>query len=277
MSGLNAVDVYPADISRHLENLKRQGLGLKSVKTQRTVYSLIYKNAINSDRYGREITTNPAAGAQLPRGLKSEKREAPEDEVIEKIRSGVTNAYWGLFAMFLISTGCRRGEALAVTWGDIDRSKKEIHICKSVKYRSTSTIGCEKTEAGNRFVPLLPDLDKLLIRPVGAKDADYVFASQGGSFLPESTYKRRWKHYCKDQGFFDLTAHTLRHGYATMLFEAGVDVYTAQHLLGHSDIKTTMAVYTHLRERKKKSSLEKLNNYVQSNYTPVDVNYDVSK
>ena len=104
--------------------------------------------------------------------------------------------------------------------------------------------------------------------------------------MPQSTYDRRWLHYCKDMGFVtdepevkvsaqgkkytvhhykpSITAHDLRHGYATMLFEAEVDVYTAKTLLGHADIETTMSIYTHLRSRKKMESIDKLKEYSKS-------------
>lgn len=60
-----------------------------------------------------------------------------------------------------------------------------------------------------------------------------------------------------------LTPHVLRHGYATTLFEADVDVHTARALLGHAHVETTIAIYTHLRQRKKQASIDKLIAYVQ--------------
>ena len=290
MKGMMALDISSADITRHLEKLKAQGLGSKTVKTQRTVYSQVFQSAINSDDYCKFIKINPARTANLPKGLTSAQREAPEDEIIKKIRSNATSAYWGLFAMFLISTGCRRGEALAITWADIDFETNMISINNAVKFSGGhTTLGDPKTKSGVRVVPLLPDLKKLLKKPKTAKNADYVFCAENGSYIGQSTYNRRWKHYCKDQGFIvcvkeekrkskqghkyiyrqyknTLTAHTLRHGYATMLFEAGVDVYTAQKLLGHADIRTTMAIYTHLRDKQQQSSLQKLTDYVRENY-----------
>ena len=64
-----------------------------------------------------------------------------------------------------------------------------------------------------------------------------------------------------------LTPHVLRHGYATLLYEAGVDMYTAQRLLGHADIQTTMTVYTHLRERQEQASVGRLISHVQDAMT----------
>ncbi len=75
---------------------------------------------------------------------------------------------------------------------------------------------------------------------------------------PTATKGKNNRTYIKHRYTPTLTAHELRHGYATILFEAGVDTYTAQKLLGHADIETTIAVYTHLREKKKNESIEKL-------------------
>ena len=60
-----------------------------------------------------------------------------------------------------------------------------------------------------------------------------------------------------------FTAHQLRHTYATMLYDAGVDLKTAQGKLGHVDVKTTMGIYTHIAETKKKESEKKLNKYLK--------------
>ena len=58
-----------------------------------------------------------------------------------------------------------------------------------------------------------------------------------------------------------FTPHQLRHTYATMLYDAGVDLKTAQQMLGHRDIKTTMGIYTHIAENRKKESTKRLNKY----------------
>jgi len=60
----------------------------------------------------------------------------------------------------------------------------------------------------------------------------------------------------------DFTAHCLRHTYATLLYKAGVDVLTAQYLLGHADVQTTLGIYTHLDAELKQRGLDKLNDYL---------------
>jgi site-specific recombinase XerD len=66
-----------------------------------------------------------------------------------------------------------------------------------------------------------------------------------------------------------FTWHCLRHTYATILYDAGVDVLTAKDLLGHEDVKTTLGIYTHLSEEKKQNDISKLNSYLSNNNTKV--------
>lgn len=284
--GRVAAEIEPHEISTHLEILKAQGMSASTIKKQRVVYKQIFQHAIMDAKYGKVIRYNPVANVKLPDGMpKPKEREAPEEEITKKIRQNAETAYFGLFPFFLMCTGFRRGEALAIQWKDIDFAKETITCAKSVTHRGgTARTAAPKTESGYRTVPLLPALADALERPDGAKDTDFVFyGSEPSKPMPQSTYDRRWLHYCKDMGFVEdapearvskqgkhyvvhnykptLTAHELRHGYATMLYEAGVDVYTAKDLLGHADIETTMAIYTHLREKKRNESVDKLKAY----------------
>ena len=283
-----AAGIEPHEISTHLQILKAQGLSSSTIKKQKIVYKQIFQYAITDKVYGKAIRYNPVLNVKIPDGLpKAKQREAPEDEIVKSIRANAETAYFGMFAFFLICTGFRRGEALAVRWKDIDIKKGTISCGETISHRTgTAKTAPPKTDNGYRAVPLLPALSEALERPQCAKDTDYVFYGEDPSKpMPQSTYNRRWLHYCKDMGFVtdepetrtskqgkvyvvhnykpSLTAHDLRHGYATMLFEADVDVYTAKDLLGHADIETTMAIYTHLRSRKKMESIDKLKQYAK--------------
>lgn len=284
-----AAEIEPNDISTHLQILKAQGLSASTIKKQKIVYKQIFQYAIMDKVYGKTIRNNPAINVKLPDNMpRAKQREAPEDEIVKKIRANAESAYFGMFAFFLICTGFRRGEALAVQWKDIDFKKGTINCGETISHRSgVAKTAPPKTKNGYREVPLLPSLADVLIRPEDAADTDYVFYGEDPAKpMPQSTYNRRWKHYCVDMGFVtdepevrtskqgkvyvvhdykpSLTAHDLRHGYATMLFEADVDVYTAKDLLGHADIETTMAIYTHLRSRKKLQSIDNLKEYAKN-------------
>ena len=76
--------------------------------------------------------------------------------------------------------------------------------------------------------------------------------------LTKGAFDKRWKSYCNKYNI-NITAHQLRHGFATMLFEAEIDAKDAQDLMGHSDINLTKSIYTHIRDKRKKDTANKLN------------------
>lgn len=282
-----ATEISATEIFAHLKELRDMDYSAKVIKTQRLIYRLSYQNAIIDPDMGNEIKYNPAAVVPLPKNMKRPvKREAPEDDIVQAVRKAANTAYFGVYPLFLMSTGFRRGEALAVRWRDIDFKNNTISSKTQISFSSYAQETEPKTEAGVRTVPLLPDIKSVLLKykPKDAKPEHFVFpATDPSKFMVESTYKRHWNHYCREMGFVtdepeqriskqgkkytvhhyknDLTAHVLRHGYATLLFEAEVDVYTASKLLGHADVETTIGIYTHLRAKKQAQSLEKLKTY----------------
>lgn len=186
---------------------------------------------------------NPAQAVRVPKGLPQTRREAPDKDQIARIKAGASLPF-GLFAALIYYTGCRRGEAQALTGADIDRKTRLITISKSVYYESATTpkIKEPKTKAGERKVPLLPALDALLPQKL---PRGYLFARADGGLPTDGEFRRLYREYCRASGV-TVTPHQIRHGYATALFEAGVDPKTAQILLGHAKLSTTMDIYTHV-------------------------------
>lgn len=101
-------------------------------------------------------------------------------------------------------------------------------------------------------------LDKLAaVLPLGIGDA-LVFPGKDGDYIHYTAYHRMWKRWQKTAGV-TVTAHQLRHGYATMLFEAGISERDAMDLLGHADINLTKNIYTHIRKTREEETAAKLN------------------
>lgn len=63
-----------------------------------------------------------------------------------------------------------------------------------------------------------------------------------------------------------INSHMLRHTYATMLYNAGVDIMTTSELIGHADIETTLKIYTELRKNTKKHSIGKFDDYIKKTF-----------
>ena len=198
---------------------------------------------------------NPAEALRLPKGLKVTYRMPPDEDQVKLIKAHAKDTPFGLFAALVYYTGCRRGEALALTGADIDRKAKRISITKSVYYVGNyAQIKQPKTEKGTREVPLLDALDKLLPKrlPKG-----YLFAEPNGEPLTDDHFFDAYKKYQQATGV-TVTPHQIRHGYATALYECGVDFKTMQALLGHAQLSTTMDIYTHVRQNSIKAAEEKM-------------------
>ncbi len=188
----------------------------------------------------------------------------------------------------MILTGLRRGELSALTWGDVHFEEGYISVTKSYDYKGKQ-IKSTKTESGIRNVPIAKPLYPILekhknnyvpiaryddrgcliktgkkIKPKKAKETDWVIIGETCGQMSETAWKRLLEGIIAEVGFnFDW--HSLRHTYASILYEAGVDTLTAKDLLGHSDVKTTMSIYTHLSERGKKISISKLDDFLNNN------------
>lgn len=236
------------DIDAFLQNMGKQQFAKKTVSNQRLVVNLICRSAVMDG----VIRYNPCAEAKVPKGLKSTPRSMPTDAELKIVKDGWKKP-GGMLPYFILYTGCRKGEALALTSKDIDRKKMIITINKSVTFIGQQPeIKSPKTDAGTREIILLDNLARVLPKRVGL-----MFPGKNG-LMRQAEYERAWKHW-QDSVGVTLTAHQLRHGYATMLYEAGIPERDAMELLGHTDITLTHKVYTHIRKSRKEETAALLN------------------
>lgn len=95
-------------------------------------------------------------------------------------------------------------------------------------------------------------------------DNDLVVAKPDGAPFRRDSVSTAFGQLIRHLELPHLRFHDLRHTYATMLYDAGVDVLTAQRLLGHADVQTTMRIYTHLSKQKEQQSIAALNAHIGS-------------
>lgn len=261
--------VTALDIINHLTAAKTKGYSRTVANSIRSLYRMIFDYAVANDlaRY------NPVASVKLPKGLKQGKRTAPTDEQIKIICNRI-DAPFGLFPFFLLCTGMRKSEALALTWVDVDLKTKEISVTKSLDYTvgAKPAVKAPKTAAGNRIVPIIDILYPYLLEAQSHSTSEYIFPAspsnrggKGGGPMTLRGYEGMWERYCASAGLVDgdgkpaIGAHNIRHGTATLMFELDVDVYTTQRILGHSRVEVTQGIYTELRAKQKQKSVGKFN------------------
>lgn len=243
-----------------------------------TLQQMIHQALIEEYIY-KDITV----GLSLPQKQQPKKRSLTDTEK-KLIQAADFNPKECAFVDLLYYTGVRRGEALALTKDDIDFVNKTISINKNLVMKSnTSEIKpSPKTKAGIRELPIPEKLMKTLIDYVYSLDGKYLFSKNDGDLMTNSSFRRFWDNILdkiniaaggtkytrkdmqkKDEKVIqlianDITPHTFRHTYATSLYYSGVDIKSAQYLLGHSSIQMTLDVYTHLDNEKITDSRAKL-------------------
>lgn len=250
----NIDEIKPKEIQLWLKELGDQ-YAQKTVANHKCILSQIFDYAIvgmNMDLY------NPCDRVKLPSGLKKGTREALSDKERQAVLSTSKDEFQ--LGFIILFTGCRLGEALALQLKDVDFKENVIHITKSVGFHGNQPeINPPKTKTSVRDVPLLPPL-KQRLKELKLKKDDYLVS--GEKPLTKSILFRRWKNYCKSKGI-EIDRHSIRHQYATTLYEAGIDPKSAQELLGHAQISTTMDIYTHISESKMKQDYMKIANYIE--------------
>jgi len=147
-----------------------------------------------------------------------------------------------IFATLLL-TGLRKGELGHLAWSDVDLQGATLRI--------TAKDGFAPKDYEEREIPLPPDLVRILRKL--SRDSDWVFSSRNGSRLGRNEMLRRLKKVAERGGIKNTTLHKFRHTYATRLLEDGCDIVTVQHLLGHSDLKTTRKYLSPDQERARKA------------------------
>ena len=250
----NIDGITAAQVQAYIAYLAKRGYARRTVQMSLDILRMIFNHSILSGYR----TSNPCDAVSVPRGLPTTKREMPTDEEINIIKQSI-NAPFGLFAVLCLYSGLRRGEALALQYSDINRKTKTITVNKAVAFEGNNPVlKSTKTAAGERTVILLDALAAVLPNGKGL-----IFDNGSGGMMTKTQYRKRWQWYL-DATELDITAHQLRHGYATILYEAGIPDKDAQELLGHSSIAVTRDIYTHVRQSRKQETADKLNAYMSS-------------
>ena len=183
--------------------------------------------------------------------------------------------------LFALGTGLRVGELLALDWSDISFENANVMVNKSLRQEKVfksdgsssydTLIQSPKTESSNRLVPIPKNiLVKLKEYKIAQNkkrlstgelyyESNLVFTTPIGTPINQSNLRKSYNRILDKANIDRLKFHSLRHTYATRLFEQNVQIKTVQVLLGHSDITTTMNIYTHVTEEVKNDAIDKIN------------------
>ena len=277
-------DITPSQIQAFINGIARQGYKRTTVQRPLDILRMCFDYFITKP--GSKLRDNPCASVRMPDGLSQDSRELITPEQRAKVIAGL-DCDFGLFAFFVMFSGLRDGEALAIRREDIDGER--IRVSKSVSWQPNQPVIKEpKTENGVREVPLLAPLAAALPK----KWSGYLFSTDGGKTpLTQIEFRRRWNKYCQQAGLAtarveervnegkngrrvyrktvwtnDICPYQLRHEFATLCFDAEIDPKDAAEIMGHSDEQLTRKIYTHIRESRREDKFAKLKAFVETSY-----------
>ena len=260
-------EIEPLDVKNYIRRFEAKGMCAGTVQIELAVCKMIFEHAVIQG----DLRVSPAAEIKKSRGLPAKKREAmtEEQEAAVKTAGEAQKAHWWMFGYLLLYTGMRRGEALALTYKDIDRRRGTISVNKKLSYATGKPVLDDflKSANGLREIPLLPPLADALPR----NRVGLIFPGKDGGYMKQSEIQSNWRKYCRDVGLneivyddegqiietFPITPHCFRHSFATICYEAGLDPRQAASILGDTP-EVMEAVYTHLRAGKRDTAAEKL-------------------
>lgn len=177
----------------------------------------------------------------------------------------------------LAFTGLRKGEALALTWQDIDFNNSTLRVNKSLGkgYHGRLYVKAPKTRASRRTLALDPITlrtlktwrteQRELFLSYGINTlhkGQLIFATNKNTFKSENTPRMWLLDVINANNLKPITTHGFRHTHCSALFASGATIKEVQVRLGHSDIKTTMNVYAHVTKSQNVEVVSKLASFL---------------
>lgn len=268
--------------------IKPGGLARGSLNSLKKVMYSALKQAVENDL----IERNPAERVRMPKFAKKEVQilSVSDQKKLEAAAMEWNNplAFTIVLALY---TGMRIGEILGLTIDDINFEKKELYVRRTVNNVKVPTAGRSKaqkiinepkTEKGRRSIPLpnfvldmlreyIADRNAMVEAVCGYwkynttseeaeawEDEGYIFITSQGELCGYTNLTQIFKRVIKVSGVKPINFHALRHTFATRCLEAGFDIKSLSDILGHTDAKMTLNVYSHALDDHKRGNMDKL-------------------
>ena len=242
---------------------KNQSPGLSST-TVRSVHLMLhcaFERAVKE----RLISRNPTDDCIAPKVQKFERKTLHPEDMKAYLDAANTRGVLPMFYLALVS-GLRKGELAALLWDDLDIGDKTIFVSKQYIRNPSGelTLSRPKTETSVRRVSIPQEAIDLLIQEHSKHpDNQYMFPSPatGEMYHPDSIAKLHEK-ILKAANLEHIPLHSLRHTFATVALQNGVDVKTVSSMLGHYDAGFTLRTYTHATRQGQDRAAETMGNFM---------------
>ena len=237
---------------------KEQPKGL-SAKTVRNINQVI-SSAMDLAVAQKIITTNPTNACELPKVEHQEMQTIPAEQRQAFLQEAKAT---GVYEMYYIelATGLRRGELLGLKWQDIDWKNGIIKVRRQVARVNGEIVEAPlKTKNSYRTVSISPQAMEVLREQKRKTNDAYVFPSPNGGPISPDSVNNMLKRVLERAGIPKVRFHDLRHTFATIALQNGVDIKTVSGMLGHFSAGFTLDTYAHVTTAAQKEAAQAMAN-----------------
>lgn len=267
-------------IQQRLNDAHESGISYSSVKKIFEAFNGCYKYAISrGDILPKDnpmIAVTMIAQSKFdqknnePRYLRSDEwnneRERFYKEALRKYKNGSYVYRYGPAMIFMMNTGIRESEMCALSYEDVKLDERYIQVRNSAaslkidgKYKVVIRENTTKWDSG-RYVPLNDTAFQMLTEMSKMFHGNLIISTVHETVLPPVELTKTFNRICKAANITEnmdgVGAHCLRHTYATVLFEQGIDAKTISELLGHSNIQVTLNTYVTVANKMKMKAVK---------------------
>ena len=174
----------------------------------------------------------------------------------------------GVFELYYLdlSTGLRRGELLGLKWSDIDLERRTLEVRRQIQ-RVNGVIQETAPKTHNAYRKILLSAEAVGIlkeyREQQKVKSEYVFSSPTGGIMEPDCARKMLKRVLQRAGLDELRFHDLRHTFATLALQNGVDVKTLSGILGHYSAGFTLDTYAHVTAQMQEDAANKMGDFLQ--------------
>ena len=238
---------------------KGQPKGL-SAKTVRNIHQIL-SSALKLAQEQRIILTNPAERCALPKVEYREMKTLPVEQLQSFLREARESGVFELYYLEL-ATGLRRGELLGLKWEDIDLERGDLRVKRQVSRINGEVVeALLKTKNAYRTLPLAEyTIDVLKEQREKVGSSPWVFPSPNGGPISPDSVLHMLHRVLKRAGLPRVRFHDLRHTFATLALQNGVDIKTVSGMLGHFSAGFTLDTYAHVTSAAQRQTAQTMGN-----------------
>jgi integrase len=253
LGNVKVSSLTPNILQKFINDLMDSHLAPSSV---RKIYAILNNALSKAEKWGM-IPKNVASLIEKPKLIKTEMKVWDKEEVNRFLDVAKEDRLHIAF-LLAITTGMRQGEILGLKWEDIDFKEGTLSIKRILSHNGKELLSEGKTKSSIRTIYLdnvtiealkhhrTMILQEKLVSGQDYRDHNLIICTTKGTSVNPRNLSRKWKELIKMSGIEEIRFHDLRHSHATLMMEQGVNPKVVAERLGHSDVRLTMNIYTHV-------------------------------